>query len=224
MKLMTPDSDSRPALWLASGSPRRRELLEQAGFVIAGRARPAAEVDESLLPGERPDWAVLRLAQAKLAAALAAPSLPSGAVLLAADTLIAGPDGRPMGKPVDTADAEAMLATLSGQWHRVITAVAVGNGRVEREAVVESRLRFARLSPETIRAYVATGEPLDKAGGYGLQGRAGGFVEAIDGDCSAVIGLPLAATCRLLAMFGIRPAWMDRGEMDRGDMGQDDTE
>ncbi|MFO7809205.1 Maf family protein [Guyparkeria sp.] len=214
---MRPASVSRPALWLASGSPRRRELLEQAGFVIAGRAHPFELVDESLLPGEVADAAVIRLARAKLEAALAAPSRPASAVLLAADTLVTGPDGRPLGKPVDAADAEAMLATLSGQWHRVITAVVVGDGRAQRDMVVDSRLRFARLSAETIRAYVATGEPLDKAGGYGLQGRAGLFVEAIDGDCSAVIGLPLAATSRLLAMFGIRPAWMNRGDRDRGD-------
>ncbi|MFW5954288.1 MAG: Maf family protein [Guyparkeria sp.] len=205
---MTSDVHTPPSLWLASGSPRRRELLEQAGFVIAGRARPSGAVDESLLPGEGPDSAVIRLARAKLDAALAAPSLPAAAVLLAADTLVAGPDGRPMGKPVDAADAEAMLAALSGRWHRVITAVAVGDGQEQREAVVVSRLRFAHLPAGTIRAYVATGEPLDKAGAYGLQGRAGCFVEAIEGDCSAVIGLPLAATRRLLAMFGIRPAWM----------------
>ncbi|MCL7750210.1 Maf family protein [Guyparkeria hydrothermalis] len=211
---MRPEFDPRPALWLASGSPRRRELLEQAGFVIAGWARPAREVDESLLPGEAAESAVLRLARAKLDAALAVPSWPPGGVLLAADTLVAGPDGRPMGKPVDAAEAEAMLASLSGQWHQVITAVAVGDGGQRHDVVVASRLRFARLSTEAIRAYVATGEPLDKAGGYGLQGRAGGFVEAIEGDCSAVIGLPLAATCRLLALFGIRPAWMDRDDGD----------
>ncbi len=209
--------DPCPALWLASGSPRRRELLEQAGFVIAGRVHPSGPVDESLLPGEMADSAVVRLARAKLDAALAAPLRAAGAVLLAADTLVVGPDGRPMGKPVDAADAEAMLASLSGQWHRVITAVAVGDGQYQRDAVVDSRLRFARLSAETIRAYVATGEPMDKAGGYGLQGRAGSFVEAVDGDCSAVIGLPLAATCRLLATFDLRPAWMERGDMDRGD-------
>lgn len=214
---MIRESAPHPALWLASGSPRRRELLEQAGFVIAGRARPARPVDEALLPGETADAAVVRLARAKLDAALAEPSRPAEAVLLAADTLIVAPDGRPLGKPVDASDAEAMLATLSGQWHRVITAVAVGDGQDQRNAMIGSRLRFARLSAETIRAYVATGEPLDKAGGYGLQGRAGSFVEAIEGDCSAVIGLPLAATCRLLATFGIRPAWMDRGDMDRGD-------
>lgn len=214
---MSPDFALRPTLWLASGSPRRRELLEQAGFIIAGRAHPPGPVDESLLPEEVADSAVLRLARAKLDAALAAPSLPAGAVLLAADTLIEGPDGRPMGKPLDSADAGAMLATLSGQWHRVITAVAVGDRQVQRDTVVDSRLRFARLSAQMIRAYVATGEPLDKAGSYGLQGRAGCFVEAIDGECSAVIGLPLAATSQLLAMFGIRPAWMDGGDMERGD-------
>ncbi|MFP4251465.1 MAG: Maf family protein [Guyparkeria sp.] len=201
-----------PSLWLASGSPRRRELLEQAGFLIAGRARPTREVDESLLPGEAAGAASRRLARAKLQAALADPARPAGAVLLAADTLVSGPDGRPMGKPADAADAEAMLATLSGRWHEVVTTVAVGDGERFGDEVVTSRLRFDPLSRETIRAYVATGEPLDKAGAYGLQGRGGSFVAAIDGDCSAVIGLPLAATRRLLASFGIRPAWMDRGE------------
>ncbi|MFN2381365.1 MAG: nucleoside triphosphate pyrophosphatase [Guyparkeria sp.] len=213
---MTSDPLPIPALWLASGSPRRRDLLEQAGFVIAGRARPPGEVDESLLPEETADTAVLRLARVKLDAALAVPPLSPGSVLLAADTLVAGPDGYPMGKPVDAADAEAMLATLSGQWHRVITAVAVGDGEHRRDGVVASWLRFTRLSSATIRAYVATGEPLDKAGGYGLQGRGGSFVEAIEGDCSAVVGLPLALTCRLLARFGIRPAWM-AGEHRRVD-------
>ncbi|MFI9652370.1 Maf family nucleotide pyrophosphatase [Guyparkeria halopsychrophila] len=215
---MIRESDPHPALWLASGSPRRRELLEQAGFVVAGRARPARPVDETLRPGETADAAVVRLARKKLDAALVAPSRPAEAILLAADTLIVAPDGRPLGKPVDASDAEAMLTTLSGQWHRVITAVAVGDGQDQRNAMISSRLRFARLSAETIRAYVATGEPLDKAGGYGLQGRGGSFVEAIEGDPSAVIGLPLAATCRLLATFGVQPAWMDR------DITQNDNE
>ncbi|HER19692.1 MAG TPA: septum formation protein Maf [Chromatiales bacterium] len=197
---------------MASGSPRRRELLEQAGFVIAGRARPPRPLDESIAPTESAEGAAMRLAQAKLDAALDAPELPPGAVLLAADTLVAGPDGRPMGKPDDAADAERMLTELSGQWHGITTAVAVGNGDERREAVIGSRLRLACLSESEIRAYVATGEPLDKAGGYGLQGLAGSFVEAIEGDCSAVIGLPLAATRRLLAAFGIRPAWMGPGE------------
>ncbi len=209
---MSAESVPHPSLWLASGSPRRRALLEQAGFILAGRARPSGEVDESLRADETADAAVRRLARAKLAAALDPASLPAGAVLLAADTLVAGPEGRPMGKPVDAAHAEAMLADLSGRWHRVITAVAVGGGEDRRDVVVGSRLRFARLSAATIRDYVATGEPLDKAGGYGLQGRAGSFVEAIEGDCSAVIGLPLAATTHLLETFGIRPAWREAGE------------
>ena len=220
---MTPDHLApiapAPSLWLASGSPRRRELLEQAGFVVAGRARPTRPVDESLDPAESAEQAALRLARAKLEAALAHPgsagiALPAGAVLLAADTLVSGPQGQPMGKPVDGADAERMLADLAGQWHGITTAVAIGDGVECRETVVSSRLKLGPLSAEEIRAYVATGEPMDKAGGYGLQGLAGGFVEAVDGDCSAVIGLPLAATRRLLAAFGIRPAWMDRTRND----------
>ena len=212
--MTTTRSTAAPELWLASGSPRRRELLEQAGFPLAGRARPPHAVDESLAAQETGEKAAVRLARAKLEAALNDPALPQGAVLLAADTLVSGPDGRPMGKPVDVADAERMLAGLAGQWHAITTAVAVGDGRECREAVVGSRLKLARLSPEEIRAYVATGEPLDKAGGYALQGLAGSFVEAIEGDCSAVVGLPLAATRRLLAAFGIRPAWVDQTRND----------
>lgn len=200
------------ALWLATGSPRRRALLEQAGYAIAGRIRPAEAVDEAIGAREPAEVAAERLARSKLEAALRSPDCPPGAVLLAADTLVAGPDGQPMGKPADEAEAERMLAALSDRWHRVTTAVAVGNAEACREDVVSSRMRFARLDPGEIRAYVATGEPLDKAGGYGLQGLAGSFVEAIDGDCSAVVGLPLAATRRLLAAFGVRPTWMDRGE------------
>ncbi|HSH84271.1 MAG TPA: nucleoside triphosphate pyrophosphatase [Guyparkeria sp.] len=210
---------SCPSLWLASGSPRRSALLEQAGYVIAGRARPIEIVDERLLPGESAAAAALRLARAKLTNALADPALPAGAVLLAADTLVVAPDGRPMGKPSDMVEAERMLAALSGQWHGVTTAVTVGNVETHREEVVNSRLRLSRLSPAEIRAYVATGEPLDKAGGYGLQGLAGSFVEEIEGDCTAVIGLPLATARRLLAAFGIRPAWMDLTRFRQNDNG-----
>jgi len=206
------DPAPEPTLWLATGSPRRRALLEQAGYAIAGRIRPADAVDEAIGAREPAEVAAERLARTKLEAARRSPDYPPGAVLLAADTLVAGPDGRPMGKPADEAEAERMLSALSGRWHRVTTAVAVGNAEVCREDVVSSRLRFARLDPEEIRAYIATGEPLDKAGGYGLQGLAGSFVEAIEGDCSAVVGLPLAVTRRLLAAFGIRPAWTNRDE------------
>lgn len=154
--------------------------------------------------------AALRLARSKLQAALSRPDLPPSAVLLAADTLVIAPDGRPMGKPADGGDAERMLATLSGRWHQVVTAVVVGNGERRDEALVASRLRFTELDSAEIRAYVATGEPLDKAGAYGLQGLAGSFIEDITGDCTAVVGLPLAATRRLLAGFGVRPTWVDR--------------
>jgi len=212
--MTTTHPTAAPELWLASGSPRRRELLEQAGFLIAGRARPPRAVDESLAAQETGEQAAVRLARAKLEAALDDPALPQVAVLLAADTLVVAPEGRPMGKPRDAADAVRMLASLSGQWHQITTAVVIGTGDQCRETAVTSRLRLAELTRAEIRAYVATGEPLDKAGGYGLQGRAGSFVEAIEGDCSAVVGLPLAATRRLLAAFGIRPAWMDRTRHD----------
>ncbi len=200
-----------PSLWLATGSPRRRALLEQAGYGIAGRVRPAMSVDETLAPQEPAEAAALRLARSKLQAALLSrPDLAPAAVLLAADTLVIAPDGRPMGKPADGQEAERMLAALSGRWHQVVTAVVVGNGERLDQVLVASRLRFAELGAAEIRAYVATGEPLDKAGAYGLQGLAGGFVEEMAGDCTAVVGLPLAATRRLLAGFGVRPAWMDR--------------
>ncbi len=208
---MIPTPTPSPSLWLATGSPRRRALLEQAGYTIAGRLRPATSVDESLRPQEPAEAAALRLARSKLAATLSRPDdLPPGVVLLAADTLVIAPDGRPMGKPVDDRDAERMLATLCGRWHQVVTAVVVGNGARHDEVLVASRLRFAQLDAAAIRAYVATGEPRDKAGAYGLQGLAGSFVEEMAGDCTAVVGLPLAATRRLLAGFGVRPAWMDR--------------
>lgn len=210
---MTPIASSHPAsLWLATGSPRRRDLLEQAGFAIAGRVRPPAPVDETVGAGESAERAAERLARAKLEAALASLDRPAGSVLLAADTLVVGPDGRALGKPEDAADAERMLGELAGRWHEVVTAVAVGDGMKRREGRVTSRIRLAPLDPAMIRAYVATGEPLDKAGGYGIQGRAGAFVEAVEGDCSAVVGLPLVLTRELLAAFDIRPAWLDRDE------------
>lgn len=208
------DISRRPTLWLASGSPRRRALLEQAGFVIAGRAVPPREVDETLRPGEPAERAAMRLAGEKLFAALDDPALPEGAVLLAADTLVISPEGEPMGKPVDAADAVRMLSSLAGRGHRVITAVAVGDGEDVEEILASSTVHLAELDEATVRAYVETGEPLDKAGGYGIQGLAACFVERVEGDCSAVVGLPLAASRALLARFGVRPAWMDRGEKE----------
>ncbi len=185
-------------------------LLEQAGFVIAGRAVPPREVDERVPPEEPAGRAAPRLAREKLAAALKAPGLPDRAVLLAADTLVVAPDGAPMGKPADAADARRMLVSLAGRSHRVITAVAIGDGEIVLETLSISTVHFAALDEATIRAYVATGEPLDKAGAYAIQGLAAGFVERVEGGCSGVVGLPLAACRTLLARFGIRPGWMDR--------------
>lgn len=183
---------SRPRLVLASGSPRRQELL--AGLGVAFTVR-VADVDETPLPGEAVEPLVVRLAREK-AAAVAEP----GAVVLAADTMVSC-EGRLLGKPVDAADATAMLRALSGRTHEVTTGVAVLAEREATTAVV-SRVTFVDLSDEDIAWYLATGEPFDKAGAYGLQGIGARFVRSIDGSPTNVIGLPLAETVEALAAAG----------------------
>jgi septum formation protein len=186
-------------LYLASASPRRLELLRGAGFnpgVIAGRVR------ESRRPGEGPQAMVLRLARAKagrVARLLAARGARSGRVL-AADTTVAL--GRAvLEKPRDGAQALAMLRRLSGRAHTVHTGVCVLDlgGGGERAAFVEStRVYFRTLGDAELRAYVAGGESLDKAGAYGIQGAAGAFVRRIEGDYCNVVGLPLARVVEVL--------------------------
>ncbi len=182
-------------LILASGSPRRRELLDRLGFTFT--VRPAV-IDESPQDGELPSEYVLRLAGAK-AQAIAEP----GELVLAADTVVVV-DEELLGKPRDAADAHRMLRRLSGREHAVVTGVAIcDRQRALQVAVVESTVVcFAELAEEEIAWYVETGEPLDKAGAYAVQGLGALFVEAIDGNYSNVVGLPLPATYRLLRHAG----------------------
>ncbi|HXU47382.1 MAG TPA: Maf family protein, partial [Thermoanaerobaculia bacterium] len=187
---------ARPPLVLASASPRRRELLTGLGLTFS--IRPA-DLDETPLPGEAPEPYVLRLARAKAAAAVR-----PGELALAADTVVVL-GGELLGKPTDPEDAERMLAKIAGREHQVYTGVALaerngGSGsesdrKVDREVVtvVLSRVRMAPLDAATIRWYVATGEPLDKAGSYAVQGLGALFVEAIDGNYTNVVGLPIPA-------------------------------
>lgn len=195
-------------IYLASRSPRRRELLTQIGVrfdLLLFRANPRedAEVSEDCLPGETPDAYVVRVAQAK--ARFGADLLKRRPLVphpvLAADTTL-DVDGEIIAKPRDAADAEAILGRLSGRSHRVLTAIAMARGeRIEYRLSV-SEVRFRSLSASEIRRYVQTGDPMDKAGAYGIQGRAAVFVEEIRGSHSGIVGLPLCETALLLREFG----------------------
>jgi septum formation protein len=198
--------DSR--IYLASRSPRRRELLAQIGIrfdLLLFRAAPRedAEVSEAWLPGETPEAYVVRVARIK--AAFGADLLASRKVVprpvLAADTTL-DLDGGIIGKPKDEADAEAILTRLSGRIHRVLTAIAMArDARIEHRLSI-SEVRFRSLAVEEIRRYVQSGKPMDKAGAYGIQGRAAMFVEDIKGSHSGIVGLPLCETALLLREFG----------------------
>jgi septum formation protein len=186
-------------LHLASGSPRRRELLTQVGVPFVTLI---ASIDETVLPAEPAERYVDRLAREKALAGLAALTAATDVVVLGADTAVVL-DGRILGKPSGREECLAMLAALSGREHQVLTAVAVASaGRVESR-VVASRVRFRALREGEAEAYWATGEPCDKAGGYGIQGLAAVFVSTIEGSYSAVVGLPLCETAQLLGEFGI---------------------
>ena len=195
-----------PFLYLASQSPRRHELLRGLGVpiepLLAGPGEDA-EALEAFRPGEAPADYVARVARAKLDAArsrLAARALPD-APILAADTIVAL-GGKLLGKPRDAAEAQAMLTRLSGRTHRVLTAVAVAHGSRTLRAISVSRVRFACLSHLAIERYVATGEPMDKAGAYAIQGGAAPFVRSIDGSYTGIVGLPLYETVGLLRHAG----------------------
>ena len=186
-------------LILASGSPRRRELLSLTGLTFEVIA---PDTDEHTGLGARD--AVQELAKRK---ALAVAALYPGQIVLAADTLVAI-DEVPLGKPSNEEDACRMLRRLSGRWHQVYTGVCVVNQDGQLFSGLDaSDVRFASMSEEDIQSYVATGEPMDKAGAYALQGIAAMFVEEVHGTPSGVIGLPLSLTCRLLRQCGlsIRP-------------------
>jgi len=197
------------AIYLASNSPRRRDLLRQMGVrfeVLLFRAgqRADGDVDETPLPGEDPETYVQRVAEAKAAGGIervllrALPRKP----VLSADTTLAV-DGQIVGKPADAQEAMEILHRLSGREHRVLTSVAVTDGDRTELALSNSRVRFGALTDEAIRRYVATGEPMDKAGAYGIQGRAGMFVEHIEGSYTGIMGLPLFETAQLLGRFGL---------------------
>lgn len=186
-------------LYLASGSPRRRELLTQIGVPFMTQIVP---IDENALPGEAPAVYVERLARAKAQAGLAALGDVSGAVVLGADTAVVL-DGRILGKPADRMQALATLRALSGRTHQVLTAVAVANATRVHARVVSSCVSFRPLTDVEIDAYWASGEPRDKAGSYGIQGLAAVFVSRLQGSYSSVVGLPLCETAELLGEFGI---------------------
>ena len=197
-------------IYLASRSPRRRELLAQIGvkfelLLFREGPRQDPETDETVHPGEQPDDYVRRVALAKAEAAWQRILMRRGLrrmPVLAADTTVALA-GEILGKPVDRADAERMLRLLSGTRHRVLTAVAVGVEQRYDVAVSESLVTFGTLDEARIQAYALCGEPHDKAGAYAVQGRAGAFVERIEGSYSGVMGLPLYETANLLRLFGV---------------------
>jgi septum formation protein len=186
-----------PRIVLASASPRRRELLALVG--IRHEVRPA-DIDETPLAGEAPAACACRLANAKAQAVLA---LDPDAIAIGADTIVVV-DGEILGKPADAADAERMLARLSGRSHDVYTAIAVARRDLTASAIERVSVTFRALSADAIRAYVATGEPLDKAGAYGIQGYGATIVERVDGDYFSVMGLGLRRLVELLERVGVR--------------------
>ena len=179
---------------LASGSPRRRELLRQIGLDCT--VQPA-DVDERPLPGESPEHYALRVALDK---ARTAAARTNNGIIIAADTIVVLQETI-LGKPADAADAARMLTLLSGRMHRVITGLTVRDASTGEQysALAVTRVWFRALAPELISSYVASGEPFDKAGAYGIQERGALFVERIDGCYFNVVGLPLSLLAELLA-------------------------
>jgi len=195
-------------LYLASQSPRRRELLTQLGVaheLLLADASEDAEALEVELPGETPDAYVQRVCALKADAALQRRirrGLAEAPILTSDTTVCLG--GEILGKPADAADAARMLSALSGATHRVLTAVTVVSARGQRHALSISHVTFRAMSGAEIERYVASGEPLGKAGAYGIQGRAAEFVERIDGSYSGIMGLPLFETAALLREADMR--------------------
>ena len=198
-------------IYLASRSPRRRELLTQMGIafdtvIFRDGSRADNETDETPYPGEAPLDYVERVARAKAehgSRIIDWRKLPRQP-LLSADTTLEF-NGEIIGKPFDAADAVAILQRLSGQTHRVLTGVAVNHqGRTEY-VLSRSEVRFRPLDEDEIRHYVNSGEPMDKAGAYGIQGRAGMFVEHLAGSYTGVMGLPVCETGELLKRLGLKP-------------------
>jgi septum formation protein len=195
-------------IYLASQSPRRAQLLEQIGVkfeLLLPDANEDAESLETALPNEAPARYVARVTALKLEAAVARMQrrgLPAAPVLCS-DTTVAL--GRTIyGKPADAADARRMLGELSGQTHRVLTAVVVQKGKAQAQALSISKVTFSAMTAAQIRAYVVTGEPMGKAGAYAVQGRAAAFIAHISGSYSGIMGLPMFETAQLLRTLSVK--------------------
>jgi septum formation protein len=194
-------------VYLASQSPRRRQLLEQLGVayeLLLPQPHEDAEALEVVLPRESPLAYVQRVTQLKLDAALARRKrlgLPAAPVLCSDTTVALGREI--LGKPVDAADAKRMLGLLAGKTHRVLTAVAVGTASKRLQALSVSRVTFASMTAAQISTYVASGEPMGKAGAYAVQGRVAGHLSHVSGSYSGIMGLPLFETAELLRQLGI---------------------
>ncbi len=190
-------------LILASQSPRRRALLDRMGLSFAVRV---SDADETPPEGASPEGAALAIARRKAETVEHTPD----DVVIGADTTVLTPEGMVFGKPRDRGEAIRMLEGLSGRTHTVITGVAVLRGGRALERAVCTRVRFRTLTDAEIAAYLATGEPYDKAGAYGIQGHAAWFVESVDGDFYNVVGLPLAPLGEMLAEIGYN-VWQNGG-------------
>lgn len=195
-------------VYLASQSPRRRQLLEQLGVayeLLLPSDDEDAEALEAVLPNEAPRAYVQRVTQRKLDAALARMKqrqLPLAPVLCSDTTVALGREI--LGKPADARDAQRMLRALSGQTHRVLTAVTLGTPRRREQALSISNVRFADLTATQIKTYAESGEPMGKAGAYAVQGRAAAYIAHISGSYSGIMGLPMFETAQLLRAFGFK--------------------
>ena len=195
-------------VYLASQSPRRRQLLEQLGVayeLLLPDDSEDAEALEVVLPNEAPRAYVQRVTQLKLDAALARMKRrqwPTAPVLCSDTTVALGKDI--LGKPDSAKDAQRMLRALSGQTHRVLTAVTLGSPRRRAQALSVSEVRFATMTPAQIKSYADSGEPMGKAGAYAVQGRAAAYIEHIRGSYSGIMGLPMFETAQLLRAFGFK--------------------
>ena len=193
-------------LTLASASPRRAELLQQLGWELDIRA---VDIDESVRPAEAPDRYCLRMAVEKSMAAAAVIETPWP--IVTADTTVVC-DGEVLGKPNSQADAMLTLFKLSGRTHQVYSAVAVTHQGQRLEALSENQVSMADIGEARIKAYIASGEPMDKAGAYGIQGLAAMWIKHISGSYSSIMGLPLYETSQLLSQLGVNApldAWSE---------------
>lgn len=197
-----------PFIYLASQSPRRRQLLEQLGvrheLLLPGDDEDAESI-EAVVGNEAPATYVQRVTSLKLDTALLRCKRRGlkAAPILCSDTTVAL-NRTIYGKPADAADAQRMLGELSGKTHSVLTAVTIGTARKKVQILSKSRVTFAVMSPSQIRAYVASGEPLGKAGGYAVQGRAAAYISHISGSYSGIMGLPVFETAQLLYSMGFK--------------------